>query len=294
MYPKTMILAVLMFSASAQAEITVTAWELRSTVIDGNGPDVFSVEETPPVTLPFNAVSPASDGPCKATSTYDFEVVGNVGSLGFEFDHRRGGTPSSLACSYIGPHLGYNSPFLTFSVSPDADLFYSLDGFYAMTGSSKIIMLVELWDLTTETVVFRNMQISHNTTNEAFRLGETDGDETNELIGSLTGALTAGHDYTLKYTIYIHLMGDDPDPGASAVGSVNLDITPCPPPSPCVADLDGNGVVDAADLAILLDAWGPCPDPPEPCPADLFCAGDGFVSGNDLAVLLGTWGPCKP
>lgn len=294
MYPKTMILAVLMFSASAQAELTLTAWELRSAVANG-GPDFFSVEEAPPVILPFNVVSTSTAGPSIATSTYDFEVVGNVGSLGFEFDHVRGGTPYSFACSYIGPHLGDVPPYLTFSVSPDADLFYSLDGFYTMTGSGRIRMKVELRDLTTETTVFHNMQYSMGTTNESFALGEVDGDHTNILTGNLTGVLTAGHDYRFKYIFLISLAAaDDPDPGASAVGFLNFHITPSPPQFPCAADLNGNGVVDAADLAILLGAWGPCPDPPGPCPADLFGAGDGFVSGNDLAVLLGNWGSCKP
>lgn len=51
------------------------------------------------------------------------------------------------------------------------------------------------------------------------------------------------------------------------------------------ADLDGNGIVNGADLAILLGAWGPCPG--VPCAADL--TGDGAIDGGDLAVLLGQW-----
>ncbi|MCH8912914.1 MAG: hypothetical protein IIA33_05030 [Planctomycetes bacterium] len=54
------------------------------------------------------------------------------------------------------------------------------------------------------------------------------------------------------------------------------------------ADLDVDGDVDAADLAILLGSWGPCPDPND-CPADF--DGDGDVDAFDLALLLGTWGP---
>jgi formylglycine-generating enzyme required for sulfatase activity len=57
----------------------------------------------------------------------------------------------------------------------------------------------------------------------------------------------------------------------------------------CGADLDGDGVVVASDLAILLGAWGPCND----CEAD-FDAND-LVDGADLATLLGLWGaPCEP
>ncbi|MCZ6652850.1 MAG: hypothetical protein O7D91_07470, partial [Planctomycetota bacterium] len=53
------------------------------------------------------------------------------------------------------------------------------------------------------------------------------------------------------------------------------------------ADLDIDGDVDAADLAILLGSWGLCPDPND-CPADL--SGDGTVGAFDLALLLGSWG----
>lgn len=60
-----------------------------------------------------------------------------------------------------------------------------------------------------------------------------------------------------------------------------------PQPVPCPADLDGNGMVDGADLAILLGAWGPCPG--IFCPPDL--DGNGFVGAADLAILLGAWGP---
>lgn len=52
-------------------------------------------------------------------------------------------------------------------------------------------------------------------------------------------------------------------------------------------DLDGNGVVDGADLAMLLGAWGACTDCDD-CDADLNdnCS----VDGADLAILLGNWG----
>jgi len=54
----------------------------------------------------------------------------------------------------------------------------------------------------------------------------------------------------------------------------------------CPSDLDGNGVVDGADLGALLNAWGSCPN----CPADL--NGDGVVDGADLGALLNAWGSC--
>jgi hypothetical protein len=51
-------------------------------------------------------------------------------------------------------------------------------------------------------------------------------------------------------------------------------------------DLDGDGLVDGADLGILLAAWGPCPQPTD-CLEDQ--NGDGLVDGADLGVLLAAW-----
>jgi hypothetical protein len=57
--------------------------------------------------------------------------------------------------------------------------------------------------------------------------------------------------------------------------------------APKPGDLNGDGVVDGADLLILLSAWGKCGDP-ENCPADL--NDDGTVDGADLLLLLSNWG----
>jgi hypothetical protein len=64
------------------------------------------------------------------------------------------------------------------------------------------------------------------------------------------------------------------DLGLSAVASVLA----------CSGDLDGNGVRDAADLTMLLGAWG-TPG------GDL--NGDAVTDGADLTILLGGWGPCR-
>lgn len=55
-------------------------------------------------------------------------------------------------------------------------------------------------------------------------------------------------------------------------------------PSACPADITGDGLVNSADLALLLGAWG------MGGPSDL--NGDGVVGSGDLALLLGAWGPC--
>lgn len=55
-------------------------------------------------------------------------------------------------------------------------------------------------------------------------------------------------------------------------------------PEACAGDLDGDQLVGAADLALLLSAWG------QPGAGDL--SGDGTINGADLALLLAAWGPC--
>lgn len=54
---------------------------------------------------------------------------------------------------------------------------------------------------------------------------------------------------------------------------------------PCPGDLDFSGVVNGADLGVVLGAWGTAN-----IGADLNA--DGVVNGADLGLLLGDWGVC--
>lgn len=69
--------------------------------------------------------------------------------------------------------------------------------------------------------------------------------------------------------------GTLPDPGSGIPD-------PCGA-APCTGDLNGDGAVNASDLALLLGAWGGTS-------ADLNA--DGTVNASDLALLLGNWGAC--
>jgi hypothetical protein len=82
--------------------------------------------------------------------------------------------------------------------------------------------------------------------------------------------------------------------GFGACYCVGLGSTGCMPPTyecdaPCPAqcpgDVNGDGIVDGADLGLLLGAWGTG----DQC-ADLDDSGD--VDGADLGLLLGAWGAC--
>jgi hypothetical protein len=74
--------------------------------------------------------------------------------------------------------------------------------------------------------------------------------------------------------------------GSTGLGTGTLTVTPgtttCAPP--CPADLDGNRIVNGADLGIVLGNWG------NSGAGDI--NGDGVVNGADLGAILGAYGPC--
>ncbi len=94
--------------------------------------------------------------------------------------------------------------------------------------------------------------------------------------GSVTIPVTPGEQY--EFDLGLRYLGN--------IGTVFLNMTPIGSATPCPADLDGSGSVDAADLAIVLGSWGSAGA------TDL--DGDGDTAGGDLAVLLGSWGSCSP
>ena len=62
----------------------------------------------------------------------------------------------------------------------------------------------------------------------------------------------------------------------------NLILAQC---QDCTGDINGDDVVNGADLSQLLGSWGGTSGP-----ADI--DGSGLVDGADLAALLGNWGNC--
>ena len=96
-----------------------------------------------------------------------------------------------------------------------------------------------------------------------------------------TGVTGNGINSALNAAGQLVIRAGDSVNSINTIAKIDLGSTPCP------ADLTGDGVVNGADLAALLGAWGPCSGS---CPADL--TGDGVVNGADLAALLGAWGNC--
>jgi hypothetical protein len=62
-------------------------------------------------------------------------------------------------------------------------------------------------------------------------------------------------------------------------------------PTPCVADINNDHVVNVSDLLAVIAAWGPCPGAcPPNCAADIVpnCA----VNVSDLLAVISNWGAC--
>lgn len=128
-------------------------------------------------------------------------------------------------------------------------------------------------------------------------LGDFDGDGTLDAWFANHGApntvwMTQGRDGDSDgVSDCLDACPDDPlktEPGACGCGisEVDSDGDGTPDCKDCgPSDLDGDGVVDGADLTLILSLWGTSTRL-----ADL--NGDGIVGGADLTVLLSDWGGC--
>ncbi len=96
------------------------------------------------------------------------------------------------------------------------------------------------------------------------------------------GEFVPGHVYRCDNTGAWTIGPFDVVVGVDTPGASN---TACEAPT-CEGDLNDDGVVNGADLAIMLGEWGKCAG----CVGDL--NGDNIVNGADLAILLGAWGDC--
>ena len=77
---------------------------------------------------------------------------------------------------------------------------------------------------------------------------------------------------------------DQSDPTTIANVAFKILGVPTSSETPCLGDVNGDGVVNGADLGILLGQWGTGGT------ADLNA--DGVVNGADLGLMLGAWGEC--
>jgi len=225
---------VVLVAAPAAFAVTITlngaGTSYIRTVADA-GTLTASVLTVNPASLPTaGAPPPAVDGANVASTTYNLSNA----SFNLTFSHDRGAAYASFAQSY--GHIFF---------SPATDVNYVLSGAYSSnatdTGTSTL-MTAQIYDYTFSESVFTNDQYSVTTSGESFVLGQTDGDHTNILAGSLTGSLIAGHQYDLYFMDYIHSSPNPATTAAQATGYLNLTFVP----EPSTAALLGLGLTGVA------------------------------------------------
>jgi hypothetical protein len=105
-------------------------------------------------------------------------------------------------------------------------------------------------------------------------------------IAWATRTYSLGSFVTLNSTVRVRVVANDtPNDSVTeaAIDEFVVSVTECVSAPACPADLNGDGTVDAGDLAGLLSSWGGPKN-------DL--DGDGIVAASDLAAMLSSWGAC--
>jgi hypothetical protein len=172
-----------------------------------------TIETFLPLTLPFVDAHTATVGASTNSVQYDLSPTG------FQISNQgaRAGSLDSFSTTH---------GIIYFSVT--VDTIFDLSAHFAATDpTAKFVELsVALTDLTSVTTLFQNVQSSFGVIDEEFTLGESGGNLTNILSGSLTGTLLAGHQFQLEYnnSLYASNAGGP----ASAEGTFQISFAPAP------------------------------------------------------------------
>jgi hypothetical protein len=187
--------------------------------------------------IPTSTTVDAIDGNAHSKNVINWSISGGQTILSYEVDHTRTGTVESNSTSETPSPIEFTAN----SSEP-----YELSGFYNVTdvgASGTVIYGCTLYDVTSGNILFENSQGSRNTTNEQFVLGGAGGDFYNEVNGTLTGNVIAGHAYQLVFGFRISTW-PNADSGASALGNFTLAI------GTQSGDFNDNGIRDAADYVV--------------------------------------------
>lgn len=173
------------------------------------------IETLFPTSLPFIGSHSAIDGNSRSQAEYQLTQEGfHIVSTGI-----RDGLLDSRA--NVQPQ---------FFFAVDVNTPYSLTGHLLVDDPGNVAKGVELdvslTDVDSSSVLFRNLQQSFGVVDEIFTIGETEGNLANQLSGSATGTLLAGHRYRLFYgtSIYASNSGDS----ATFFGNFSLSFVPEP------------------------------------------------------------------
>jgi len=233
---------------------------------------------------------PATSGPDRGVTTTPLDPRYGTDLLNIDRSHmiltggQHVGSPSASAVQSV-PYAGWDFP----AVGASASRFWRLD----LPNGADELSVVAAWDrvvasnFASFTVANLDLRLWRLENGGALASLVGDGGLAYFDSGNVVSAAPMGsnvehlHVRGLAPGSYV-LEADRIDAGQLAVPvAVAWFVTAAPATIP--GDLNGDGVVDGADLGALLTLWGTA-DPS----ADL--NGDGIVDGADLGILLSNWG----
>ena len=256
-------------------------------------------------------------------ATYEAIVMLTGGSAGFVFNEHRSGAEDKQLSAGVSVCSGYGWPNgapNTLQASLELEPFvwhhvaYSNDGFEerlyvdgnkvaarpsgtnigdsSAAGSSAAVGANKRNDAATFSPSFAGFIDSLRLSNVALYFGESFAPPTGDLTASPTTILLYNFNEEPGSPTIADLSGNGliGMVGVGFTGATSPEFT-CDIPISCTPDLDGDQLVTAADLSILLGSWGACDPGGACCSADL--NGDGAVGSADLGILLGFWGSCS-
>jgi hypothetical protein len=199
----------------ATASIVVNSSVIRAWVNDiDSSPVVQNVFSG--TTIPTSISLDAVEGAVTSENNIEFSATGGQTELALDIDHSRPGTPFSLART-----LG----FVRFTAA--ANTSYELSGNYDVNDvgnfAGDVFHFIGLTDETAGILLFWNIQESIASEDEQFTFGQTGGDWSNTLSGSVTGSIVAGHTYLFNFESRIRGPRNG-DHGATALGNISLTI----------------------------------------------------------------------
>lgn len=193
----------------------------------------------------------------------------------------------------------YGAPDPTSGFTGSNVLGYNLDGDYdnSMPEYSATLEGIDCSDLTNVTLRFQRwLNVETSAYDHAYIRVSVDGGTSFQTIWENTATLENSAWELMEYDLSAIADGR-PDvrirwvmggtDGSWQYSGWNLDdiqIIANAPPTSVPGDLNDDGIVDGADLTVLLSMWGECFG----CVADF--NGDNIVNGADLTTLLGYWG----
>jgi len=169
----------------------------------------------------------------------------------------------------------------------------SLRGLYAFADGSFLVMSAEARRIHRYTAMGERVGVwavePGSLLNAPHSLADAGDGRTILATAGSSSSTVNGYNRTSGYLERTYRVYPSDAPGATAIVVAPPSATDANGnlvPDACEAvlgDLDGDGAVNAADLAALLAAWGAC----DGCAADL--DGDGSVGAADLSILLAAW-----